>query len=184
MDGIASGCDLSAKRNSVRDTAKSARRPAGWACRGPCRQRRYRFRLGAPTTRYGHSILGDAVEAGELIVKSAKGRTFSLVLPPSEVFEDRYPRLADLDGDGTVEVVAIRSSLSFGASVAVYGLRKGTVMELASTPFIGRANRWLNIAGIARFRGRRGRETAYVQAPHIGGTLFLYAFEQGRLSGR
>jgi hypothetical protein len=137
---------------------------------------------GAPTTRYGHGILGDAIEAGELIVKSAKGRTFSLVLPPSEVFEDRYPRLADLDGDGTVEVVAIRSSLTFGASVAGYGLRKGTVMELASTPFIGRANRWLNIADIARFRGRRGREIAYVQTPHIGGTLFLYAFEQGRLT--
>lgn len=139
-------------------------------------------RYGAPTTRYDHGILGDAVEAGALIVKSVLGPTYTLDLPKTEVFEDRAPRLADLDGDGTVEIIAIRSSITLGASVAVYGLRNGTVEELASTPFIGRANRWLNIAGIARFRGGRGREIAYVQTPHIGGTLFLYAYEQGRLT--
>jgi hypothetical protein len=72
-----------------------------------------------PTGRYGHGVLGDAVEAGRLVVRSAAGKTLEFTLPKNEVFEDRYPRLADLDGDGTVEVVAIRTSVRFGASVAV-----------------------------------------------------------------
>lgn len=134
-----------------------------------------------PTARYGHGILGDRIEAGALVVKRRDGGTVSLTLPDDEVFEDLYPRLADLDGDGTTEVVAIRSALSDGASVTVYGLREGRLVERAGTGFIGLANRWLNIAGIARFSGTGFREIAYVRTPHIGGTLFLYRFADGRL---
>lgn len=134
-----------------------------------------------PTTRYGHGILGDAIEASILMIKTHTGRTLSLTLPESEVFEDRYPRLADLDGDGTTEIVTIRASVSLGAAVTVYGLRGGTLRQVATTKFIGLANRWLNIAGIAPFRGGPGKEIAYVQTPHIGGTLFMYAYEDGHL---
>lgn len=135
-----------------------------------------------PTSRYGHGILGDRIEAGALVVKRRDGETVSLTLPDNEVFEDLYPRLADLDGDGTTEVVTIRSSLSGGGSVTLYGLREGRLVERATTGFIGLANRWLNIAGIARFSGTGSREIAYVRTPHIGGTLFLYRFADGRLS--
>lgn len=134
-----------------------------------------------PTDRYGHAVLGDEIEAGTLRVETTDKKTMSIALPQSEVFEDRTPRLADLDGDGRSEIVTIRSSLTRGAAVTVYGLRGGELVQLASTPFIGTRNRWLNIAGIAPFRGRKGREIAYVQTPHIGGTLFFYAFENGRL---
>ena len=134
-----------------------------------------------PTTRYGHGILGDAVEASTLMVKTRGGITLSLSLPATEVFEDRYPRLADLDGDGKIEVIAIRSSISFGASVTVYGLAENTLVQKASTGFIGRANRWLNIAGIASFRGTRVKEIAFVKTPHIGGTLFIYEYGKGGL---
>lgn len=134
-----------------------------------------------PTTRYGHGILGDAIEASILKIKTRAGRTLSLMLPDTEVFEDRYPRLADLDGDGTTEVVTIRASVSLGAAVTVYGLRGDTLRQLATTKFIGLANRWLNIAGIARFRGGSEKEIAYVQTPHIGGTLFMYAYENDQL---
>lgn len=134
-----------------------------------------------PTDRYAHGILGDAIEAGGLRVKTRGGEILSMALPGREVFEDRYPRLADLDGDGTTEIIAIRSSLSAGAAVTVYGVRNGTLRQLATTPFIGTANRWLNIAGIAPFRGGKTNEIAYVQTPHIGGTLFFYAFENDRL---
>lgn len=135
----------------------------------------------APTTRYGHSILGDGIEAGALVVKLGNGETRTLKLPDSAVFEDRYPRLADLDGDGTTEVITIRSSLSYGAAVTVYGLDGDALVEKATTKFIGRSNRWLNIAGIARFSGTSGKEIAFVRTPHIGGTLFLYAYSNGQL---
>ncbi len=130
-----------------------------------------------PTTRYGHGILGDAIEAGGLKVETSAGDVHELKLPQDEVFEDRYPRLADLDGDGTTEVVTIHSSLTEGGSVTVYGVRGGSLSQLATTGFIGRANRWLNIAGIAAFAGGKARQIAYVSTPHIGGTLYLYQFD-------
>ena len=134
-----------------------------------------------PTNRYRHGVLGDAVEASALIVQTPDGKELTLSLPETEVFEDRYPRLEDLDGNGKIEVVTIRSSISLGASVTVYGIDDNTLVERASTEFIGRANRWLNIAGIASFRGKRGKEIAYVETPHIGGTLFIYEYAEGAL---
>lgn len=135
-----------------------------------------------PTDRYRHGILGDAVEAGTLAARDARGVAHRLVLPASEVFEDLTPRLADLDGDGSAEIIAIRSSLSAGASLAVYGLRDGQLKLLAATPFIGRANRWLCPAGIADFNGDGRLEIALVETPHIGGTLEFWRFDGGRLT--
>ncbi len=130
-----------------------------------------------PTERYGHGILGDAVEAAGLRVRLRQGGTLTHVLPAVEVFEDRTPRLADLDGDGEPDVIAIRSSVAAGAAVTVYGMRGGALRRIATTPFIGKPNRWLNIAGIARFRGGKTAEIAYVQTPHIGGRLIFVALD-------
>jgi len=127
-----------------------------------------------PTDRYRHGVLGDTIEASALTVKLPDGTRLTYHLPDTEVFEDRHPRLADLDANGTIEVVTIRSSISLGAAVTVYGLRNGLLVHLASTDFIGHPNRWLNIAAIARFRGAHGQEIAYVETPHIGGTLYFY----------
>ncbi len=134
-----------------------------------------------PTTRYRHGALGDAIEAAALAVRTAEGGELRLALPESEVFEDVTPRLADLDGDGRVEVVAIRSSTRAGAAVTLYGLEDGRLVERASTPFIGRSNRWLNIAAIAPFLGGDELQIAYVETPHIGGVLRLWAYRDGAL---
>ncbi|GAB5508941.1 MAG: hypothetical protein Rhims3KO_03420 [Hyphomicrobiales bacterium] len=130
----------------------------------------------APTTRYAHGILGDAIEAGGLRVELASGAQTTLSLPDDQVFEDRTPRLADLDSDGRTEIITIRSSTRLGGSVAVYGVRGEALVELGATPYIGRSNRWLNIAGIADFTGQGGLQVAFVETPHIGGTLKLAAF--------
>lgn len=134
-----------------------------------------------PTKRYGHGILGDAIEAGQLKIHTASGKTLSFELPETQVFEDLYPRLADLDGDGATEVITIRSSVTEGASVAVYGIKDNALVERASTGFIGRANRWLNIAGIASFKAGHAKQIAFVSTPHIGGTLHVYEFDGNRL---
>ena len=104
-----------------------------------------------PTERYRHGVIGDAVEAGALLARTADGATLRLDLPESEVFEDVTPRLADLDGDGRGEIVTIRASTRAGASVSIYGLEQGELVLRGATPFIGRASRWLNIAAIAPF---------------------------------
>jgi hypothetical protein len=50
-------------------------------------------------------------------------------------------------------------------------LRRGRLVALAASDFIGLAHRWLNIAAIAPFREGKARQIAYVKTPHIGGTL-------------
>lgn len=131
----------------------------------------------APTTRYAHGVIGDAVEAGALVAQTREGEVLRVDLPPSEVFEDRTPRIADLDGDGRAEIVTIRASATAGAAASVYGLADGGLGLRATTPFIGRSNRWLNIAALADLAGLGRRQIAYVETPHIGGTLHLYDFD-------
>lgn len=127
--------------------------------------------LSQPTDRYGHGILGDAIEAGALQVELNDGRRLTLRLPESSVFEDRYVRLADFDGDGTDELVVVESSLSEGAALAVYGIRGDSLQLVGRDRWIGTRNRWLNPAGIADFDGDGRLEVAVVVTPHIGGTL-------------
>lgn len=159
---------------------KPTTRRAAVACeaRGDRSEREHQVTSAAyldPTDRYRHAVLGDAIEAGELFVAD---RTIgldgaSVILPKNEVFEDRFPRIADLDGDRLDDVVTIRSSASGGAAVTVYNMVGEEIVQRATTPFIGTPNRWLNIAGIADFLGDGSRQIAYVEKPHIGGTLYV-----------
>lgn len=137
-----------------------------------------------PTDRYPHGVLGDAIEAGSLVVVTRDGTRVEHVLGDRHVFEDLAPRIADLDGDGRNEVVTIRSSLSRGAALAIYGLARGALVERAATAEIGRPNRWLSVAGIGRYGRDGGLVVAYVETPHLGGTLRYARFSGGRLSVR
>ena len=134
------------------------------------------------THRYDHGILGDAIEASTLKIRRADGEVITLNLPDTEVFEDRTPRLADLDRDGITEVVTIRSSTTLGGSISVYGLSGGALVLKASTPFIGLSHRWLNIAAIADLTGSGHQDIAYVQTPHIGGTLYVVRYDAHTLT--
>lgn len=134
-----------------------------------------------PTTRYGHGVLGDAVEAGGLGVVLADGRRLDYRLDAESVFEDLRPRLADLDGDGAEEIIVVRSYLDRGAALAVFAVRGGALVHLAETPPIGRSSRWLNPLGVGDFDGDGRPEVAYVETPHIGGTLRIWSLDAGRL---
>ena len=138
--------------------------------------------LSGPTERYRHGVLGDAIEASGLAVAVAGGEVATLQLAESSVFEDRYPRLADIDGDGQDDIVVVRSYIDAGAALSVWTLKGGHVVNLGESPPIGRPNRWLNPAGIADFDGDGRVEIAAVITPHIGGTLKLYELRDGRLA--
>ncbi len=133
------------------------------------------------TRRYSHGILGDKIEGGSLIAKDHKGKSYSYRLAESSVFEDLTPRLIDLDGDGQAEIITIRSFLNSGGSVNVFGLRKGKLKLLATTPPIGQTYRWLNIAGTGDFNGDGLTDLAIVVTPHIGGTLEIWSFSDEKL---
>lgn len=134
-------------------------------------------RYEAPTTRYDHGVLGDAVEWGALALTLSDGRTLRVILPESSVFEDIAPRLADVDGDGGAEVVTVESSLTRGARLAIWD-ETGLV---AATPHIGRAHRWLAPVGVADLDGDGAVELAYVDRPHLAKTLRIWRFRDGAL---
>jgi hypothetical protein len=134
-----------------------------------------------PTQRYAHGVLGDAIEAGGLVLEGRAGRQFHYLLDSGTVFEDRRVRLVDLDGNGRDEAVVIQSYLDEGAALSVFALGADGVDVVSEVPAIGRLNRWLNPVGAADFDGDGVIELAYVETPHIGGKLRLYEFRDGRL---
>ena len=141
--------------------------------------------LSAPTTRYDHGVLGDAIEAGALSIETRDGKIQTIRLKDDAVFEDLEPRLADLDGDGHDEVIVVKSYLKRGAALAVIGWRKGRdggqYEILAETPPLGGSHRWLNPAGIADFNGDGKLDIALVRQPHVIGELELWSFADGKL---
>ena len=135
----------------------------------------------APTTRYPHYVRGQQYEAGGLRVQLQGGDIVTLMLDAGHVFEDRTPRLADLDGDGYDEIVLVLTSLQYGAALAAYSLEGRELVLKAQTPFIGRAFRWLNPAGIADYTGDGQLDIALVQKPHLTKRLELWTMRNGRL---
>ena len=141
--------------------------------------------LGSPTSRYPHAALGSTLHAASLHVlpaaPAARSQPQTYTLPLYRVFEDRVPRLADLDGDGRDEIILVEADALQGAALVVYGLRNGAVTELARGPHAGSTFRWLNPVGVAEFDGDGRPDLASVTTPHIGGVLTLHHYRPPRL---
>ncbi len=143
--------------------------------------------LASPTRRYPHTALGSPVHAGSVHALAALPgggwREVAYELPLQRVFEDRVPRLVDLDGDGRDELLLIESDLLQGAALVVLGLRGDgsaqaplKLVELARGPAVGSTFRWLNPVGVADFDGDGHLDVASITTPHVGGMLFLYHY--------
>lgn len=137
--------------------------------------------LADPTTRYRHFVLGSKYEAGSLHARMKDGRTVRIVLPETSVFEDRMPRIADLDGDGQDEIVVVRSHHDRGAALAVLRPAGNQLRIVAETPPTGRPNTWINPAAIADLDGDGSLDIAYVQMPHVLGRLRVWTMRNGLL---
>lgn len=128
-----------------------------------------------PTRRYGHGVLGDAIEGAAIVVEDRAGASHSYRLPADSVFEDRIARLVDVDGDGNDEVLIVRSYLDAGSAAMLLRLDAGGLRPWAEAAPIGRRHRWLNPVGVADFDGDGTKEVAVVVTPHINGLLRIYA---------
>ncbi len=151
--------------------------------------------LGTPTMRYPHKALGASTHAGSLhvLVNAVGGKQQEIVheLPFNRVFEDRLPRLMDLDGDGRDEIILIESDALRGSATVVYGLqtaktakgvdKKPNLVELARSVQTGSTFRWLNPVGVADFDGDGKPDIASVITPHVGGLLTLYHYKPPKL---
>ena len=80
-------------------------------------------------------------------------------------------------------MVLVRSGSRTGAALTVYSLTQAgsdkQLTELAATPAIGTANRWLAPVGVADFNNDGVQDVAYVQTPHIGGILKVWSIVDG-----
>lgn len=137
--------------------------------------------LGTPTQRYPHRALGSPVHAASLHVQpgtaAGAGSVLALRLPLHRVYEDRVPRIVDLDRDGRDEIVLIEADALRGASLVVLGIDQGAegpaIVERARSAFVGSPFRWLNPVGVADFDADGRLDLAMVRTPHIGGELQL-----------
>jgi hypothetical protein len=130
-----------------------------------------------PTQRYQHGVFGETEEWGDLAFGLSDGQTMILRLPETRVFEDIFPRLADVDGDGAPEMIVVETDLSLGARLAIYD-EMGFV---AATPFIGQTHRWLAPIGVADLDGDGLVELAYIDRPHLARLLRVWRFQDGTL---
>jgi hypothetical protein len=130
-----------------------------------------------PTTRYAHAVLGDDIEYGTLVIGLRSGEERRFVLPQSAVFEDTAPRRADLNGDGSPEVITVESHQTQGARLAIYD----ATGRIAATPYIGTRFRWLAPLGAADLDGDGKIELAYIDRPHLAKTLRIWRFDAGDL---
>ena len=134
--------------------------------------------------RYGHGVLGDALEPTVLHAMSAGTSAqcgLSVEAGAGHVFEDTAPRLVDVTGDGAPEVIAVRSSLERGAQLVVYAPSGDgrSLGPIAATPYIGTRNRWLAPVGAADLDGDGHVEVAFVDRPHLAKVLRVWRYRDG-----
>jgi hypothetical protein len=140
------------------------------------------------TERYPHNIMGALSAHTTLAVQWAacpscppEPESLSAVLPEALVFEDFAPRLVDINGDGTPEVLVVESHQKQGARLALWEIQQGRLVRGASTDFIGTRFRWLAPIGVADFLGQGIALAAYVEKPHLDKVLRLVRRDGDRL---
>jgi hypothetical protein len=137
--------------------------------------------LGSPTLRYPHRALGSPTHAASIhaLVRSRSGawRLVESRLPLHRVYEDRVPRILDIDRDGSEEIILVEADALRGASLVVLGIYhaadRPVLVERARSAFAGTSFRWLNPVGVADFDADGQLDVAMVLTPHIGGELQL-----------
>ncbi len=131
---------------------------------------------GPDAQRYGHGVLGDAVEATRvcLLERHSLDLMREQVLAPPHVLEDIAPRRVPIGSrDG---LLTVRSGPQ-GAQLVLVDADPAAPASLriaASGPALGTAKRWLSPT-------TDGRRWMAVHTPHIGGVLHEYRVEDREL---
>jgi hypothetical protein len=136
--------------------------------------------VNATNERYIHAIMGDDLEGASLVVMDMGfGEIVSRFdLPGEQVFEGLSPMWADVNADGTPDLIVTASDGNIGAQIRVYDV-DGT--QIAIGPPIGRGNRWRHQLAWGAFGPDGENLLAEVLTPHIGGIVGFFRYENGAL---
>ena len=139
--------------------------------------------LAEPTDRYRHGVLGDAIEAGRLVViDPVREEVVGVaVIDEPSVIEGVAAPWVDVDGDGTQELMATISNGDVGARLAVFNRTGDLVAE--GEP-VGRGNRWRNQLGAAPAGPDGEIEVIDVRVPHLGGVVEFFRVDGSDLVER
>jgi hypothetical protein len=157
-------------------------------CAGPVSADIVGAAYGNRTDVYGHGVVPGGEYEG-ITFRLADGRVMATsALGVGAVYEDTEPRLVDLDGDGTAEVITVVSYFDRGAAIRIWDEvvsaehpHGSTIALVAETPAIGRRHRWLAMIGAADLDGDGFVEIAYIDRPHLAKTLRVWRFQGGAL---
>lgn len=133
-----------------------------------------------PTDKYKHGILGDNIEATQLVVV-VDNVFYEHTLTDNYVFEDLRPRLYDVDNDNILEFITIRSNVNSGAGIVIYKIVEKRLVEYSKVTEIGRSYRWLNIVTINDIDNDGVVELVWIETPHIGGILKVAKISEGTM---
>jgi len=136
-----------------------------------------------PTDRYPHGALGDKTEWGSLAAGFIDGirQPDRSRLGEDEVFEGLFPMVADVDGDGSREIVTTVSRAGDGARLVVFEYKDEKFKVVAESDPVGTGFRWLHQIAVAPFGPNGEIEIAVVQTPHVGGIAKFYRISGDRL---
>ena len=130
--------------------------------------------LAGATTRYAHGALGDTLEAGAIVLLDMRETptvASTIVIQGGGIVEGISPIWADLDGDGTRDIVVTVSDPAVGARIVVYD---ETGQVAAEGPTVGAGFRWRHQLAVAPFGPSGETELAVMLTPHIGGNVEFY----------
>ena len=137
--------------------------------------------LGDATERYPHAALGDGLEAGsiKLIRTNPVPQVIrSIDLEPPAVVEGVAPIWADLNGDGTREIIVTVSDADQGARLVVYA-ESGE--QIAASTAIGQGNRWRHQIAAGPFGPNGEMELVDVLTPHLGRVVEFFRLDSDEL---
>ena len=137
--------------------------------------------LTAPTNRYDHGIAGDDLEASAIVlVETEPGlrvvQTITIAEP--DVIEGISAVWADIDNDGTRDIIVTLSNRQTGARIVAYR-EDGTL--LAESDPIGQGYRWRHQIAVAEFEQNGLPLLVDVRTPHIGGIVEFLKYDNGKL---
>ncbi len=142
--------------------------------------------VNATDQRYVHGIMGDRLEGSTLLILDTKDSEIRVLarvdLPGEDVYEGIAPFWADIDGDGTEDLVTTVSNSTSGSRIRAYLWDGSKIKQEVDGLSIGQGNRWQHQLA-AQALGPNGEiEIADVLTPHIGGTLRFYQFDGSSLN--